>query len=67
MIEEEIKKFEKEILSVKMKKYIEESKIIEEKEEWSLIMNEDHNKEMNKKYLDKNMNDSKEKFGNSSR
>src|SRR2546429_8934644 len=50
LIEEKLIKYEKEILSMQMKTDIIESKIMEEKEEWSLIMNNDHNVEINKKY-----------------
>ena len=60
LIEEELLKYENEILSIKMKNDIIESKIMDEKEEWSLIMNNNHNQEINKKYLDKNLINSKE-------
>jgi len=60
LIEERIIKYEKEILNKKMKNDIIESKIMDEKEEWSFIMNEDNNLEINKKYLNKNLMNSKE-------
>ncbi len=56
LIENEVSGFEKNILSVKMKKgIIFESKIVEEKEELSLMMNKDSNYEINKKYLYENV------------
>jgi len=48
-------KYEKEILSEKMKKDIIDSKIMEEKEEWSFIINQNDNYELNKRYLDQNL------------
>src|ERR1700759_4756328 len=51
LIEKRISQYEKEILSVKMKDDIIKSKIIEEKEEWSLVNNNDNNYEINKRYL----------------
>jgi hypothetical protein len=55
IIEENLIKYENEILSKKMKEDIIESKIMDEKEEWSLIINNNHNYEINKKYLNKNV------------
>src|SRR5207245_1293942 len=53
-IEKIVRKYDKNDLSEIMKKDIEESKIIDEKEEWSLITNKNMN-EFNTKYLDQNL------------
>ena len=53
-IEKIVEKYDKNNLSEIMKKDILESKIIDEKEEWSLITNKNIN-ELNNKYLDPNL------------
>jgi hypothetical protein len=53
-IEKIVKKYDKNELSEIMKKDIIESKIIEEKEEWSFLTNLNKN-ELNEKYLDENL------------
>jgi len=60
LIEKIINEYDNKILSAKMKNDIIESKVMEEKEEWSLIMN-NNNYEINKKYLDEKVMKQKEK------
>jgi len=52
LIEKKVSQYENEILSVKMKQDIIESKIMDEKEEWSIIINQNNNYEINKKIFE---------------